>query len=76
MLSRKCKYATSCPVFNGTLKEQDKPSFMYRNVFCHSEKGGWNTCKRFHIYELGNDPPQDLLPGNRESIEHILSNNK
>lgn len=76
MAIRKCKYTTSCPVFNGTLKEQDKPSFMYQNVFCNRGRDGWNACKRFHVYELGVDPPKDLLPGNSESVEHILSKNK
>jgi hypothetical protein len=69
----KCKYSTTCPVFQGTLKEEDKPSFVSRNIFCNRGFKGWNACKRFHVYELGVDPPKDLLPGNRDSIENILS---
>ncbi len=69
----KCKYSNSCPVFQETLKEEGKPSFIYRNVFCNRGTDGWNACKRFHIYELDIDPPKDLLPGNSDGIENIVS---
>ena len=76
MANRKCKYSSSCPVFKGTLKEKDKASFMYRNVFCNRGNNGWNACKRFHVYELDIDPPLELLPGSQESIERIISQKK
>ena len=76
MANRKCKYSSSCPVYKGALKERNKPSFMYKNVFCERGMDGWNACKRFHVYEMGFDPPNDLFPGNSDSIEHILSKNK
>ena len=73
MANKNCKYSNSCPVFEGTLTEKDKSLFVVRNVFCYRGTQGWGACKRFHVYELGIEPPEDLLPGNNESAEHIVS---
>ena len=76
MGNRKCKYSATCPIFIGTLKEEDKPTFMYKNIFCNRGVRGWNACKRFQVYEVNVDPPKDLLPGNSDNVETILSRNK
>lgn len=73
MSNTKCEYSSTCPVFNGILKEDDKPTFVYWNVFCNRGVKGWNACKRFHIYELEIVPSKDLMPGSSDSIENILA---
>ena len=72
MSNKKCQYASTCPVFFGALKDEDKPSFIYRNVFCNRGSSGWNACKRFQVYELGIEPPKELLPGSKEKIESFI----
>ncbi|MCD4697236.1 MAG: hypothetical protein K8S16_13445 [Bacteroidales bacterium] len=75
-MAGKCKYADQCLIYKKATKDIDKPDFLVLNVFCKRGFKGWNACKRFKIYELGTDPPKDLLPGNSDSIENILSKNK
>lgn len=72
MTSQKCKYAERCPVFSGELKEEDKPLFIYHNIFCKAGPRGWNACKRFNLYELGTDPGLSILPENNEPVEDIV----
>jgi len=76
MGNRKCKYAEKCIVYTDSEKVTGNPEFLVHNVFCNRGFKGWNACKRYQIYELDIDPPKDLLPGNIESIEDILSKNK
>ena len=74
MNNRKCKYAGVCPVFNGKLNEKDKPTFMYRNIFCERGNKGWNACKRYQVAQYNIDLPENLFPGDSRTIEEIVAN--
>ncbi|MBC8488199.1 MAG: hypothetical protein H8D45_19395, partial [Bacteroidetes bacterium] len=69
----KCKYVGVCPVYNGKLKEKDKPAFLYRNVFCERGYKGWNACKRYLVAQYNIEPPDYLLPEDKETTEDIVT---
>lgn len=50
-LGRRCKYADSCPVYEGKEIIKDIPLFLYRNVFCHRGIQGWENCEKYLILE-------------------------
>lgn len=68
-----CNYSNICPIYKGTLTAKDKPGFLLRNVFCSRGEIGWNACKRYQIYKLNIDPPDDLFPGSNDPIDLIIS---
>lgn len=72
MAKQKCNYAEKCPVFSGELKEDEKPTFLYHNIFCKAGYRGWNACKRYNIYELGITPDVAILPENNEPVEVLM----
>ena len=76
MVSKLCRYSNVCPIYNGTLKEDDKPSFTYRNIFCEQGNKGWSACKRFQIYSLKTESPENLFPGSNEPIDNLLRNDQ
>jgi len=71
MTKQKCNYADRCPVFSGELKEDDKPLFLYHNIFCLSGRRGWNACKRHNLYEMNIDPGKKILPENNDPLEEL-----
>ncbi len=72
MTKQKCNYADQCPVFSGELKENDKPLFLYQNIFCLAGRRGWNACKRHNLYEMDIDPGSTVLPENNEPVEDLV----
>ena len=72
MTKQKCNFIEQCPVFSGKLKEDDKPLFLYHNVFCLAGQKGWNACKRHNLYELDVDPGDAILPENNEPVEDLV----
>jgi hypothetical protein len=61
-LGKLCKYAKDCSVYNNENNNIKKPIFLVRNVFCNRGPKGWNNCKRFLLYEQGEDVPDSMTP--------------
>jgi hypothetical protein len=52
-LGKKCKYASKCPIFQGTEVPHNMDLTIWRNVFCYRGKKGWVNCGQFHSFERG-----------------------
>jgi hypothetical protein len=42
-----CKFASTCPLYQGKEDKKGTDLVIYKNVFCHRGLDGWNNCKQY-----------------------------
>jgi hypothetical protein len=50
-LGKRCKYATTCPLFHGIGIPENMTQPLWRNVFCYRGIKGWTNCEKFKALE-------------------------
>lgn len=50
-LGKRCKYANTCPLFQGIGIPENMTRLLWRNVFCYRGIKGWSNCIKFKELE-------------------------
>jgi hypothetical protein len=50
-LGKRCKYAETCPLYQGTGLPENMTRTIWRNVFCYRGEKGWSNCEKYRLYE-------------------------
>jgi hypothetical protein len=48
-----CQYIKTCTIYMGKEETISTPLTVYKNVFCKRGLKGWNNCKKYLEYQLG-----------------------
>jgi hypothetical protein len=50
-LGKRCRYADTCPLFDGIGIPENRTQQIWRNVFCYRGTKGWNNCAKYKSFE-------------------------
>jgi hypothetical protein len=53
-LGKRCRYATTCPLYQGDGIPENMTRTLWRNVFCYRGIKGWSNCEKYQEFEKEN----------------------
>ena len=57
-LGKRCKYAKTCPLFEGIGIPENMNQSIWRNVYCYRGEKGWSNCAQYQAFEREAESPE------------------
>ncbi|MCG8699558.1 MAG: hypothetical protein MI922_15990 [Bacteroidales bacterium] len=75
MSQKCCPRFQKCVIFDGVLKDVAY-AVNFKTIYCFDGSEGFNSCRRYQLYNLTGKCPDNLLPNSLKSIDEIKEDMK